>query len=334
MVEFSSFPTMNSFLPRPETVHIMTENDFLRQLKARYPATSFVTVGIGDDGAVLSPQEKSQVVVTDLLLDGVHFDLRQTPPRLAGRKAMAVNLSDLAAMGCHPTAAFVSIAVPRQLPVGMTSTGFLSQLYEGFEELTSEFNFVVAGGDTNSWNGPFAVNVCLTGIPFDVNGRCFLRSTAKPGDILLVSGPLGGSLASGRHLSFQPRLKLASWLSFRDGIHAAMDISDGLSTDLLRMMEASQTSAILEGSLVPIHQDVPPSWPLEKRLAAALSDGEDFELLLSVAAPLADQLISDAAAAGFDLFRIGRVASAGESRLVTLDGNKIALQSTGWQHSM
>ena len=334
MVEFSPFPAMNSFQPRSKSVHIMTENDFLRQLKARYPATPFVTVGIGDDGAVLSPQEKPQVVVTDLLLDGVHFDLRQTSPRLAGRKAMAVNLSDLAAMGCRPAAAFISIALPRQFPVGMTSVDFLSQLYEGFEELTSEFDFVIAGGDTNSWNGPFAVNVCLTGIPFDVNGRCFLRSTAKPGDILLVSGPLGGSLASERHLSFQPRLNLASWFSFHDGIHAAMDISDGLSTDLLRMMEASQTSAILEGSLIPIHQDVPAEWSDEKRLAAALSDGEDFELLLSVDPLSADLLISEAAAAGFDLVRIGQVASAGESRLVTFDGNKIALQSTGWQHSM
>lgn len=312
----------------------MTENDFLRHLKSRYPVTSFVNVGIGDDGAVLVPQSRPQVVVTDLLLDGVHFDLQQTSAGLAGRKAMAVNLSDLAAMGCRPTAAFVSIAVPKQLPGNGSSSDFLMEVYQGFDELTTEYDFVIAGGDTNSWKGPFAVNVCLIGIPFDPRGRCFLRSTAQPGDILLVSGPLGGSLVHDRHLTFSPRLALSEWLAGRDGIHAAMDISDGLSTDLLRMMEASQVAAAVESARVPIHVDVPTHLSQNQRLAAAMSDGEDFELLLSVSSDHADDLIRDARAAEFQLFAIGRVEANGESILITDDGQREVLRSTGWQHSI
>ena len=311
----------------------MTENDFLRHLKTRYPATPFVDVGIGDDGAVLVPQSRPQVVVTDLLLDGVHFDLNRTSARLAGRKAMAVNLSNLAAMGCRPTAAFVSIAVPKQ-PPGAPSSDFLMDLYRGFDELTLEFNFAIAGGDTNSWNGPFAVNVCLIGIPFAASGRCLLRSTAQPGDTLLVSGSLGGSLTHDRHLTFAPRLALSEWLSNRDGIHAAMDISDGLSTDLLRMMEASRVAAVVESARVPIHVDVPADLAPQRRLAAAMSDGEDFELLLSVSSEHADRLVHDAAATGFQLFEIGRVEADGESILIKYDGQVEVLRSTGWQHSM
>lgn len=154
-----------------------TERQFIRDLQAQFGTVPPVKIGIGDDGAVLDVSgDSEQVVVTDLLLDGVHFDLNVTSPFLVGRKAVAVNLSDLAAMGCRPTAAFVSLAIPRGRP--QAATDFLCELYRGIQQMTDEFQFSLAGGDTNSWNGPFAINVCLTGVPF--SRRPFLRSDAQP----------------------------------------------------------------------------------------------------------------------------------------------------------
>ena len=225
----------------------MTERQFIRDLQSQFPTLPPVKIGIGDDGAVLDvTADSQQVVVTDLLLDGVHFDLNATSPFLAGRKAVAVNLSDLAAMGCRPTAAFVSLAVPRTHP--QASSDFLRELYRGIQQMTDKFQFSLAGGDTNSWDGPFAINVCLTGVPF--SGRPFLRSDARPGDAIFVTGPLGGSLHGGRHLTFMPRLQISEWLSRTVEVGAMLDLSDGLSIDLHRMMEASAAAAEISTSTI------------------------------------------------------------------------------------
>jgi len=188
---------------------VTTENEFIRTLAKRFPVRPPVEVGIGDDGAVLNdPRAPRTIIVTDMLLDGIHFDLNRTSPRLAGRKAVAVNLSDLAAMACRPTAAFVSIAVPKSLRT--SAADFLAELYGGIEELTEQYEFTLAGGDTNSWDGRLAINVCLTGVP--VGSHPVLRSGAQSGDVLFVTGALGGSLHQDRHLSFSPRLEIAEWL--------------------------------------------------------------------------------------------------------------------------
>jgi thiamine-monophosphate kinase len=308
---------------------VTTENDFVRQLQQRFPVLPAVEIGIGDDGAVLAASNSSTVVVTDMLLDGVHFDLRSTSVRLAGRKAIAVNLSDLAAMGCFPTAAFVSIAVPRDLP---DSSSFLRQLYDGIEELTARYHMTLAGGDTNSWPHPLAINVCLTGTPF--GHAPILRSGARPGDLLFVSGPLGGSLQSRRHLTFEPALRLSEWLCANTDCHALMDLSDGLSTDLARMMEASGTAAILDAAKIPIHSDVNVSWPHDRRLAAALGDGEDFELLICVNRADAALLPNRAAEAGFRLHRIGEVLAGSGCQIRHPDGSVHPLSNIGWQHAL
>ena len=310
---------------------VTTENEFIRTLAKRFPVRPPVEVGIGDDGAVLNnPDSARTVVVTDMLLDGIHFDLNRTSPRLAGRKAVAVNLSDLAAMACRPTAAFVSIAVPRSLHG--SAAEFLGELYGGIEELTEQYEFTLAGGDTNSWEGPFAINVCLTGVP--VGPHPVLRSGAQSGDMLFVTGPLGGSLHHDRHLSFSPRLEIAEWLIRHVPVNAMMDISDGLSMDLHRLAEASGHSAILDAGRIPIHPDVPLSLSVDERLQAALGDGEDFELLFCVAQVNAVTLQLDAASAGIELYRIGSVESGTGCRIRDRNGIESALKVSGWQHSL
>lgn len=318
-----------------------TENDFIRRLARRFPLRPPVEVGIGDDGAVLkcgrgmrleqtSMASDRVVVVTDMLLDGVHFELDKISPRLAGRKAVAVNLSDLAAMACFPTAAFVSIAVPRAMKT--PSGEFLDELYSGIESLTDQFSFTLAGGDTNSWNGPFAINVCLTGTP--MGERPVLRSGAQPGDRLFVTGPLGGSLLSGRHLTFEPRLKLAEWLTEHANVNAMMDLSDGLSMDLSRMMEASRTGAVVYSESIPIHTEVSTNTSQERRLSSALSDGEDFELLFSLADSNATAIIEKAAHTGMTFHEIGRVTADSRLQLLSSDGTSRPMNLAGWQHEL
>ncbi len=308
-----------------------TERQFIRDLQAQFPTLPPVQIGIGDDGAVLDVSaDLQQVIVTDLLLDGVHFDLNVTSPFLAGRKAVAVNLSDLAAMGCRPTAAFVSLAVPRDRL--QASPDFLRELYRGIQQMTDEFQFSLAGGDTNSWQGPFAINVCLTGVP--ISSRPFLRSDARAGDAVFVTGPLGGSLQGGRHLTFMPRLQISAWLARTVEVRAMLDLSDGLSLDLHRMMEASGMAAEISASAIPIHSDVPAEWSTDKRLAAALGDGEDFELLFTVRASAASRLQAAADAAAVSLFQIGRVTTGSGVRLIDSLGTSQILNVTGWQHEL
>lgn len=308
-----------------------TERQFVRDLQLQFPSRPPVLIGIGDDGAVLDVSADSrQVIVTDLLLDGVHFDLNVTTPILVGRKAVAVNLSDLAAMGCRPTAAFVSVAIPREHMRACPL--FLRDLYRGIQELTDEFQFTLAGGDTNSWTGPFAINVCLTGVPF--SERSFLRTTAQPGDAIFVTGSLGGSLHRGRHLMFQPRLAISEWLSGTVNIHAMMDLSDGLSIDLHRMMEASGTAAEIFSSAIPIHSDVPSDWDTDKRLAAAWSDGEDFELLFTVSADDALNLTNVAEAAGHSITQIGDVTDGSGIHSTDQNGHRRLMHEAGWQHEL
>jgi len=310
---------------------VTDERQFIRHLQAQFLARPPVSIGIGDDGAVLDVSADSQqVVVTDLLLDGVHFDLNLDEPFLVGRKALAVNLSDLAAMGCRPTAAFVSLAIPKNQ--SSASPNFLQDLYRGIQQMTEEFQFSLAGGDTNSWNGPFAINVCLTGVPFSAHP--FLRSAARAGDGIFVTGPLGGSLHHGRHFKFLPRLNISEWLSRTTSVHGMMDLSDGLSLDLHRMMESSGMAAEILASSIPIHTDVPAGWTSERRLTAALSDGEDFELLFTVSQSEAAKLKAAANDVTISLYEIGRVLNGSGVTLIDAFGNCQIMDVMGWQHGL
>lgn len=306
---------------------MLTEREFIRDLQERFPPITPVEVGIGDDGAVLNCNDSRQIVVTDMLLDGVHFRTKESPPELIGRKAVAVNLSDLAAMGCRPTAAFVSIAISRTMPA---RDKFLTRLYDGMEEILGHFCVALAGGDTTAWDGPFAINVCLTGVPFA--RRPILRSGARCDDAIMVTGALGGSLQRGRHLTFEPRLKVSQWLTENFDVHAMMDISDGLAIDIHRMAEASECGVIIHSDQIPISEDVDATLAPPRRLQHALSDGEDFELLFAVSKSEASRILAESlVAVGLKVYRIGQV-TAGHQVLLDDGVSPVELSESGWQH--
>jgi thiamine-monophosphate kinase len=243
-----------------------------------------------------------------MLVEGVHFhfDDAEAPgyatPYQVGRKSLAVNLSDLAAMAAVPAAVLVAVAVNSERP-----EHDLRALFEGLLDLAQRYDVPVVGGDTNATKGPLTISVTVLG---NAGGTPWLRSGAEVGDHLWVTGCLGGSLLT-HHLHFEPRVKEAAWLSSQPGISAAMDISDGLSVDLPRLVEASQCGAMLIEGDIPISAAAQTMATIDGRRAVdhALHDGEDFELLLAVA-PQHGDAIRDRWPFEVDLTRIGVIQDA------------------------
>ncbi|HVJ67380.1 MAG TPA: thiamine-phosphate kinase, partial [Caulifigura sp.] len=191
-----------------------------------------------------------------------------------------------------------------------------------------EFDCPIIGGDTNSGDGPLVINITVLGEP---TGRSVVtRAGAEPGDWLFVTGALGGSLPSGRHCTFKPRIREAQALHASASLHSMLDISDGLASDLFHIAEASGVGLELDATAIPIHDDVDRSQPFANRLDHALNDGEDFELLFSVTESDARQLLTGPPP-GVQLFTIGRCT---ESQGVWLrNGNdRTPLTRGGWQH--
>lgn len=229
------------------------------------------------------------MVTTDMLVDGVHFVAAEVSAQRIGRKLLAVNLSDLAAMAATPTAAVVSVALPRhggyQLAV---------ELYEGLLPLAEQYDVAIAGGDTNVWDGPLVASITLFGDPHSKGS--LRRDAAKPGDAIVVTGQLGGSLL-GRHFDFDPRVKEAALLRDKYDLHAGMDITDGLAIDLSRVIAASGCGAIIDVDSVPIAEAAQElargSGEQQSGLQHALHDGEDFELLLTLSPEEAQRMVTD-----------------------------------------
>ncbi len=242
-------------------------------------------MGIGDDAAVIDPVEGQQVACTDQIIEGVDFR-SEDPLADVGYKSMAINLSDIAAMGATPTAALVTLALPRQ-----NATRIAGDVYEGILEAAAEFEVSIAGGDLSTYDGPLSISITLLGyVPKD---GAWLRSGAKEGDAILVSGSTGGSIR-GRHLRPQPRVELASKLRAIVQVTAAIDISDGLSLDLDRLCAASGVGAELDVDRIPIHEDAIELSKTSGRtpLEHAWSDGEDFELIVTMSQSDADRALA------------------------------------------
>lgn len=287
--------------------------------KLRQQLSEFLSleVGPGDDAAVsLRPDGSRLLLATDMLLEGVHFDLSVADSELVGRKALAVNLSDIAAMGGIPEAALVSIAVPKGRAVA-------EPLMHGLLMLAEEFDVDVAGGDTTSWIGPLVVNVAVTG-RLESSELPFLRSGAQPGDWVFVTGRLGGS-RSGHHLQFTPRVREGRMLRGAASVHAMIDISDGLAADLHHVLRESSTGAVL------YENQIPRRYP-DTTIEQALSDGEDFELLFTVPAEEGQSLLGNPPA-GVDVFHIGEITESG-AVLRRSDGTESPLEDSGWKHEL
>lgn len=251
------------------------EQSFLAYLRGRCRDLPKVAVGIGDDAAVLDPVEGQQVACTDQIIAGVDFRDEDSLADV-GYKSMAINLSDIAAMGATPTAALVTLALPNR-----NATRIAGDVYEGILEAATEFNVSIAGGDLSTYDGPLSISITLLGcVP---RGGAWLRSGANEGDAILVSGAVGGSLR-GRHLRPQARVQLATRLREIVEVTAAIDISDGLSLDLDRLCASSGVGAELDIDRIPIHDDAVELSKTSGRTPwqHAWSDGEDFELIVTM----------------------------------------------------
>ena len=245
-----------------------SEDRLVAEITRGLPLGENVRVGAGDDCAVIGAPRAAKWILlkADVVVEGVHF-LREDDPRRIGWKALCRAISDIAAMGGVPEHALITIAVSRDDEVARVKA-----LYAGLRKAARKFGVSIVGGETSRSPGPLFINIALTG--WVERTRCILRSGAKPGDALFVTGKLGGSRA-GKHLDFTPRLAEARWLVQHCRPTAMMDLSDGLAADLPRLARASRCGFTLEKSSLPI---TPGS-----TVQQALRDGEDFELLFTLA---------------------------------------------------
>ena len=258
----------------------MNEFELIHRLTRALPTNPSVVVGAGDDCAVLDAGVPDRLLLfkTDAVVEGVHFTPGTAPEKI-GHKALGRCLSDIAAMAGTPTAALVTIGLPRDF-----SPEFVEGIYTGLNALARRHQVAIVGGETTTNPGGILISVALLGwVP---RGKGVLRSGAEAGDAIFVTGELGGSLA-GKHLEFEPRLAEARWLAQQFSLHAMLDISDGLAGDLRHILTASRVGAELLATAIPISREArraAKAAPSTKPpLLAALTDGEDFELLFTVA---------------------------------------------------
>jgi thiamine-monophosphate kinase len=297
------------------------ELELVEWLRARAHPGTGVLLGIGDDGAVIDPGGRGPLVFAcDQVVEQVHFVPDRDPWPRVGRKVLARNLSDLAAMGARPWVALCAVAWPEDRP-----TSLLEALLEGLLQHAREEETALVGGDLSRSPGGVRVDVSVLGL---LEGRrALLRSGARPGDALYVTGPLGGS-AGGHHLSFTPRWREGIALAESGRVHAAIDLSDGLAIDLRRLLAASGAGARVELEQIPRRELA------DGRLATleqALGDGEDFELLFAAPEDAAASLGRHPALSSVRLTRIGSVT---ESGLAAVDarGRVTELPRGGYEH--
>lgn len=266
----------------------MDELSLIQKLCALLPTSTDTIVGPGDDCAVLDLQLADRWILfkTDAIVEGTHFT-PATPAEKIGRKAIARCLSDIAAMAGEPKHALITLGLP---------TGFdpdrIQDIYRGAAEIASAHKITIVGGETTT-NPLLLLSVAMIGTV--AKDRCILRAGSKLGDAIFVTGELGGSI-HGKHLDFTPRLKEATWLAGHFLPHAMIDLSDGLASDLRHLVEASSCGAELLTTAIPISaaakKNPPSSAQPKTALMAALTDGEDYELLFTVpsrdAVPLLD----------------------------------------------
>lgn len=313
----------------------MNEFDLIARLKPLLATNDLVVTGAGDDCAVLElgAADTQTLFKTDAVVEGVHFTADTEPERI-GRKALARCLSDVAAMGGTPVAAVVTLALPEE-----HDPERVLAIYRGLNRLAVQHQVAVVGGETTTIPGGLLLNVALLGtVP---RGRAVLRAGAQAGDAIFVTGELGGSLA-GRHLDFEPRLAEGRWLADSGLVHAMMDVSDGLAGDLPHLLAAGAhgnqpLGAELLKSAIPVSRAAKlrarESESAKPAILAALTDGEDFELLFTVAARDAVKLLDGwkTRFPSVELSCIGKVTPRPGVFLCGEDGRRL-LQAKGYEH--
>ena len=264
----------------------MNEFELIAKLIPKLATNDHVVTGAGDDCAVLDVgiEDKQLLFKTDAIVEGIHFT-KETSAEQIGRKALARVLSDIAAMAGIPTAAVIAIGLPKNFDPAR-----VAKIYDGINALAREYEVAIVGGETTTCPERVFISVAMIGLV----EKPIRRAGAKVGDAIFVTGELGGSL-QGRHLHFEPRLKEARWLADHFDIHAMIDLSDGLAGDIRHILNASRVGAELLSSAIPISRAA----KLQARgessakppLLGALTDGEDFELLFTVASKDAVKLL-------------------------------------------
>jgi len=259
----------------------MNELELIARLLPNLPTNASTVLGAGDDCAVLDLglPDREVLFKTDAVVEDIHFTASDEPRRV-GHKALARCLSDVAAMGGAPTHAVVTLALPREF-----SPDTVEAVYSGIRALAVRHGVAIVGGETTTNPERLLISIAVLGtVP---RGRAIRRAGSQPGDAVFVTGELGGSRA-GRHLDFEPRLDEARWLAGHFEIHAMIDLSDGLAGDLRHLLAAGGVGAELLSEAIPVSRAAKTRARAEGEgkppLLAALTDGEDFELLFTVAA--------------------------------------------------
>lgn len=299
------------------TLKSIGEFGLIKEISRLTRHSSSVIKGIGDDCAVLNwKKNHCLLLTTDMLRENVHFK-SNTPPRLIGYKAMACSLSDIAAMGALPVAAVVSLGISPNKKIA-----FAKEVYRGMFSLAQKFHFNLVGGDTVR-SDKLIINVTLIGKA--ERSRIVYRCGAKPGDMIFVSGPLGCSFPTQKHLTFMPRLEESQYLIKNYDPTSMIDISDGLVGDLGHIMEESRVGAKLFEPFIPRNE--------RATLSEALYDGEDFELLLTLPRKSGVKLLHAKDKIGKSFFYIGDVTTQKDRLiLVTTSGKIQHVKRTGYTH--
>lgn len=290
-----------------------------------------VALGIGDDCALLQiPTGFELAVTTDTLVAGRHFPQHAAPFDI-GWKALAVNLSDLAAMSAEPRWFTLALTLPEP------DSAWLTEFGRGLKSLAEQYQIALVGGDTTRG----ALSLTLTAMGLAPVGRAIKRSTAQPGDLICVTGTLGDAALALAHLNdatlpeflrlrlHRPQPRVQTGLALRDFAHAAIDLSDGLAGDLDHILQASGVGAVIHAKQLPMSSEFQSLASPSSRLALQVQGGDDYELCFCIAP---DQLANVRAAADVPVSVIGHITDQPGLRFVNAEGATIPLDSTGYRH--
>ena len=308
------------------TLHKLGEREVIRRLAKLLPRRADVRVGIGDDVAVVAVESshKDFLLTSDCVIEGTHF-LPGAKPEQIGRKAVGRVLSDFAAMGGEPLWALIDVVANRDMPLKR-----LEGVYKGAAKLAEKYGLSIVGGDMAG--GP-ELQLHVFGVGEIQKGSAVLRSGARTGDVIYVTGSLGGSL-KGKHLTFEPRLEEGLWLREARWANSMIDISDGLATDLGHILEMSKAGAEISASAIPVSDAARAMKGRRTPLEHALFDGEDFELLFTVSSEK-QKVFETSWKDVFELpcTAVGRITEKpGGIMLVDASGKKKSLKDAGYEH--